>query len=340
MRGEPLEHIRAERRRRGDGDPRHVRYLERTSRGRSWAIASRRDSGSVRSMISVPSRWSSSCCTTRADSPRARGARRSRAASNAVERDLDGALDGHPDRPEREAALLVDLGLLAADGEHRVDDDAILVLVVEDEEPPQDADLRRGEPDALGVVHERRSSARRAGRAPRRTPRPRWRASAAPGRRTGGSATSAIWRRAALLGAIVRRSCSWPVVVVVVITVVVIMAVLVVVIVIVAHAGASLTAAPTATAGRRRRPPSARAGAARGSRPQQRRRAPGERARLLRLRDELGPVAAPQPQQRRRPEQGRVDARRARRAPRAAPARRRPASGPDATIATRWLTGG
>ena len=32
--------------------------------------------------------------------------------------------------------------------------DAILILVVEDEEPAQDADLGRGEPDALGVVHD------------------------------------------------------------------------------------------------------------------------------------------------------------------------------------------
>ena len=72
----------------------------------------------------------------------------------AVERHLDRALDRHPDRPEREAALLVDLGLLAPNREHRIDDDAILVLVAEDEEPAQDADLGRGETDALGVVHD------------------------------------------------------------------------------------------------------------------------------------------------------------------------------------------
>ena len=41
--------------------------------------------------------------------------------------------------------------------------DAVLALVVEDEEAAEDPDLRRGEPDAVGVVHERRSSARRRG---------------------------------------------------------------------------------------------------------------------------------------------------------------------------------
>ena len=39
---------------------------DRTSRGRSLASASRRASASVRSSISLPSRWSTSCCTTRA----------------------------------------------------------------------------------------------------------------------------------------------------------------------------------------------------------------------------------------------------------------------------------
>ncbi len=52
---EPLEHVRPERRRRGDGDAGHADYA-RTSRGRSCLSASRRASGSVRSMISVPSR--------------------------------------------------------------------------------------------------------------------------------------------------------------------------------------------------------------------------------------------------------------------------------------------
>ena len=53
---EPFEHCSTERRRRRNGDPGHDAYLVRTSLGRSCAIASRRDSGSVRSMISVPSR--------------------------------------------------------------------------------------------------------------------------------------------------------------------------------------------------------------------------------------------------------------------------------------------
>ena len=58
--GQPLEDVRTERRRRGDGDPGHG-YL-RTTRGRSVASASRRALGRVRSRISTPSRWSSSCC--------------------------------------------------------------------------------------------------------------------------------------------------------------------------------------------------------------------------------------------------------------------------------------
>ena len=39
------------------------------------------------------------------------------------------------------------------DGVH---EHAILAVVDEDEQPPEDADLRRREPDAVGLVHERR----------------------------------------------------------------------------------------------------------------------------------------------------------------------------------------
>ena len=72
-----------------------------------------------------------------------------------LERDLERALDRHPHRAEREATLLVDLGVLAVARQHRVDDDAVLAVVVEDEQPPQDPDLCRREPDPVGVVHQR-----------------------------------------------------------------------------------------------------------------------------------------------------------------------------------------
>ena len=61
VRGEPLEHVGADRRRRRDADPHR-----KVTRGRSVPSASLRCSSSVRSMISTPSRWSSSCCATRA----------------------------------------------------------------------------------------------------------------------------------------------------------------------------------------------------------------------------------------------------------------------------------
>ena len=60
-RGEPRENIGGERRRAREGD-----LHRRTMRGRRTRSASLRCSSSVRSMISTPSRWSSSCCTTRA----------------------------------------------------------------------------------------------------------------------------------------------------------------------------------------------------------------------------------------------------------------------------------
>ncbi len=60
-RGEPLEDVGGERRGAREGD-----LHRRTTRGRRMRSASLRCSSSVRSMISTPSRWSSSCWTTRA----------------------------------------------------------------------------------------------------------------------------------------------------------------------------------------------------------------------------------------------------------------------------------
>ena len=62
-RGEPLEHVGAERRGRSD---RELHAQVRTMRGRRSESASRRASGVVLSMISTPSRWSASCCAARA----------------------------------------------------------------------------------------------------------------------------------------------------------------------------------------------------------------------------------------------------------------------------------
>ena len=66
---EPLEDVGPERRGRGDGDPCQAHARRGRGCGRSRASASRRDSSSVRSMMSTPSRWSSSCWTTRAGEP-------------------------------------------------------------------------------------------------------------------------------------------------------------------------------------------------------------------------------------------------------------------------------
>ena len=153
LRGEPLQHVRPERRRRGDGDPRHASPREDepgaqlghclAPRVRIRAIDDHLAVEMVELVLHDAGRHSLELEMNGLP-----------LGVEAVQRHLDSALDGHPDRPERETALLVDLGLVAANGEHRIDDDAILTLVVEDEEPSQDADLRRGKPHALGVVHE------------------------------------------------------------------------------------------------------------------------------------------------------------------------------------------
>ena len=106
-------------------------------------------------MISVPSRWSSSCCTTRAASPSSSNETGAPVASFPSIVTSTGRSTSARDGPERETPLFVDLDCLAALGDRRVDDDAVLALVVEHEQAAEDADLRRREPDAGGVVHER-----------------------------------------------------------------------------------------------------------------------------------------------------------------------------------------
>src|SRR5581483_7925276 len=72
----------------------------------------------------------------------------------ALEHDTRGALDGHAHALEREAALLLGRRLLAALDDDGVDDRARPLLVrLEHEQPPEDADLGRREADPLRVVH-------------------------------------------------------------------------------------------------------------------------------------------------------------------------------------------
>ena len=92
----------------------------RTMRGRSAPSASRRASGVVRSIISTPSRWSVSCCT------HARGVAVELVAHVvavlvlADDRHLERALDRDGDALDREAALVGDVGLVAALDDLRV----------------------------------------------------------------------------------------------------------------------------------------------------------------------------------------------------------------------------
>ena len=69
--------------------------------------------------------------------------------------DRRGSLDREQDALDREAALVVDDRLVAALDDLRIRERDRLVLGdVEDEQPLQDADLSRREPDAVGVGHE------------------------------------------------------------------------------------------------------------------------------------------------------------------------------------------
>ena len=74
----------------------------------------------------------------------------------ALDRDRRRALDRYEHLAQREAALVVGRQLLRPVGDHGVHEDAVLVVVDEDEEPPEDADLRRRKADTLRLVHEAR----------------------------------------------------------------------------------------------------------------------------------------------------------------------------------------
>src|SRR5207344_371274 len=63
-------------------------------------------------------------------------------------------LDRHPHRAERQTSLGVVVRVRADRRDDGVEEQAVLALERADEEASQDADLRRREPDALGVVHQ------------------------------------------------------------------------------------------------------------------------------------------------------------------------------------------
>ncbi len=74
----------------------------------------------------------------------------------AAQADGRGALDGHVHADDREAALLEHVHLIGDRLDHGVDDRSRLAvaIVAVDEHAQRPADLRGGEPDADGVVHE------------------------------------------------------------------------------------------------------------------------------------------------------------------------------------------
>jgi len=73
----------------------------------------------------------------------------------ADERDLRRALDRHEHALDRKAALVGDRGLVGTLGHLGIDDGGDLVLArLEDEEPADDADLRRGEADPRRLLHQ------------------------------------------------------------------------------------------------------------------------------------------------------------------------------------------
>ena len=107
-------------------------------------------------MIRTPSRWSSSCWTTRDAGGSSSSFERLALRVDALDRHRRRALDRHQHLAERETALVVDLALLRALRDPRIDQHAILAVRREDEDAAEDADLRRRQPDPVRLVHERR----------------------------------------------------------------------------------------------------------------------------------------------------------------------------------------
>ena len=136
-------------------------------RSRRVRMASLRWSRGVRSRIRRPSRWSISCWMTRASRPDGLDEDLLAAGVLGADPHVDRALDVDVDAGQAQAALLHRLLVAAGPLQDRVDEgvDRPVVLDAVDEDAGQEADLRRRQPDAERVVHERpicASSARRA----------------------------------------------------------------------------------------------------------------------------------------------------------------------------------
>ena len=126
-----------------------------TMRGRRLASASRLASGVVRSRIRTPSRWSASCWATREYGSSSSYRNLGSVLVPALDHDRRRPLDREEDALDREAALVLESRHLAALHDLRVRErDGLVLGDLEDEQPLQHADLRRREPDPVGVDHE------------------------------------------------------------------------------------------------------------------------------------------------------------------------------------------
>ena len=132
-------------------------YAAASSCSRRTRMASLRWSRGVRSRMRTPSRWSISCWMTRASRTDASTTIGPPCGSRAWTRTVHRPLDVDMDAGKAQAALLHPLLLLARPLQFRVDQrvDRAVVLDAVHEDAVQRADLRRGEPDAHRVMHER-----------------------------------------------------------------------------------------------------------------------------------------------------------------------------------------
>ena len=166
--GEPLEHVGAERRGRGDADAHSTEDDARPQRRERFlavlVVGAVDDQHAVEMVELVLRRRARR--SRRARAARPRRARSLPSSTMRVARSTGTRTPCSERQPSSSGSQLVaaldDRGLTIAARP--------LVVGLEHEEAAQHADLRRCEPDALRVVHQRRSSARRAGAGRRRSP--------------------------------------------------------------------------------------------------------------------------------------------------------------------------